>query len=302
MRLATRIAAGVVAAAVCAGAAGQSAAPAQPKDLIVSVEFEGGTIGEYVKAIKEAHPEANVVVTPEAALIPMPEVSIHGASLGAALQIAMTRGPTMPGTPGVIVDLDRAGGEGLPVYKLIARSVLPGETRSTVISLAPVIDAGVLEEDALAAMQAGLELFPTRATLRFHEDTSLLLVRGSEEQLRLLELIAKRLQDDAAAKRSSSPAQLDAEIEEARSLLAARERALLDRQRGKDQARAEYEKLSGELYSGKTVDSLYLDEAKRNYLRAGEAISEASEDVEEARLLVEMLTNRRRALPEDEKQ
>lgn len=305
MRMVRWIAAGMVAAAVCAGAVGQNAAPAQraqPKDLIVSVEFEGGTIGEYVRAIKEAHPEANVVVSPEAVPLPMPEVSIHGASLGSALHITMTYGSTMPGMPGVEVLVDRAGGgEGLPVYKITARSIAPRELRSTVISLAPVIGAGVEKDDILAAMQAAMELFPTRATLRFHEDTLLLLVRGSEEQLDLMGLVAERLKDDASAERASSPAQLDEEIESMKLALASDERALQVRRGAKEKARAEYENLKRRRDSGEEIDQLYIEESQRSYMRASESQFDAEQRLERTRGILESLM-RRRAMLNSEKQ
>lgn len=305
MRMVRWIAAGMVAAAVCAGAVGQNAAPAQraqPKDLIVSVEFEGGTIGEYVRAIKEAHPEANVVVSPEAVPLPMPEVSIHGASLGSALHITMTYGSTMPGMPGVEVLVDRAGGgEGLPVYKITARSIAPRDLRSTVISLAPVIESGVTKDDALAAMQAAMELFPTRATLRFHEDTSLLLVRGSGEQLELLELVADRLEQDATVERESSSAYIDEEIEEVRMQIDATRQMLHKQRETKERIRALYERLKSQQQAGEEVDDLYLQEAQRDYLRAGESLTNDEKNLDRLERSLEFLM-RRRAMLNSEKQ
>jgi hypothetical protein len=60
-------------------------APEEP--TLLSVEFPGGTIKDYIEVLAKAAPDLNVVIRPETAEIPMPPVSLKGVAHGTALQL-----------------------------------------------------------------------------------------------------------------------------------------------------------------------------------------------------------------------
>src|SRR5579885_1766739 len=83
--------------AVCAGAMGQhqapgsptlqmGGAPSEPTEPVVSVDFKGGTVGDYVEALRHASEQpVNVTLPPTLARLAMPPVKLKSVSLGDAL-------------------------------------------------------------------------------------------------------------------------------------------------------------------------------------------------------------------------
>lgn len=146
----------------------QAAAPA-----FVTLNFKGGTLAEYAAAIRLAQPGANIVITDEAAACPVPAVSLRQASVHEAVGLL---DKLRTGTHGNL-EVDGVG----EVYTVS----LVGASRdelTLVQSVASTLQS-VKADDLLSAINAALESSGGSATLKYHPETSLLIIRGKQGDL-----------------------------------------------------------------------------------------------------------------------
>lgn len=166
------------------------AADARVSD-VYRVDFPGGTVAEYIELIRETVPDINIVLMPNASEVQIPSFRLHG----------------WPGNEGVFFNVleyvtHDSGPDELDVswdgdlfFIRLASPYAPDssqhqqvqETRLQSHSLADVLVADHLTaEDVLQSIEAVLDLHGNndfQPELRFHEPTSLLIIRGMEEQL-----------------------------------------------------------------------------------------------------------------------
>jgi len=102
-------------------------------------------------------------------------------------------------------ELHATGGEGgaEPLYMITSGAEGSGdEVAMIVLSLEETLEHGTLEADAvLGAVETAVELSGGECELRFHEPTSLLIVRGPEEALALVREVVREAESTAAARR-----------------------------------------------------------------------------------------------------
>lgn len=186
--------------------------PAKPARTF-DVHFNGGTLAEYVQAVRQASGNtANVVVTPAAAEIPMTEVALTGVSARSAIMSLNS-----------VVDLDQnrtvvvraivdAPDEG-EVFTVGAYPQRPHEQQasqedSKVWSLASIVQSGQRVEDVVSAVETALSLYPEakpKIELRLHKDTNLLIARGRVDQLQTVEQVIEALTPPPPARRPRGP-------------------------------------------------------------------------------------------------
>ena len=194
---------------------------AQPIDL----KFRGGTAAEYVEAIRRAAEYLNVVVMPDVAQVRMQPVELKRVDPTAAVR--MLHGLRQERPEGAIVlTVDAIPGELFrsTVYMVSAVPEAPrgrqrSATDSTVWSLTEILNSGVTAEDVLTAVETALEMFDEdydHATLRFHEETGLLMAYAHPEQVEAANDVVSALTD---ALRSSEPAKRATEVVSLRSAL-----------------------------------------------------------------------------------
>lgn len=168
-----------------------------PQDVrqLISVSFPGGTIGEYVAALRKASPAANIVVSPEAANMPAPEVILRDVTLGVAAAAVEfqreTAGEVNEWEAVEVQPLHRGGGYDSSAFRITyRRSVrnLPNTAKqdASAWSVADLLSNGYESDQVLAAIQVGQALFGESATIKYHEPTKLLVARGTSEQLSLI--------------------------------------------------------------------------------------------------------------------
>lgn len=188
-------------------------------DTLVTLDFKGGTIADYVNAIRAAAgpKPVNVLFDEETANLPMYMVRLTNASVWSALgaverntrneegQIVQVRigRPTPPPTGGI------------PTYSISSdvSRMSPIENRRqevVVLSLNPIIglpsvtkDKAISTIDAksvLSAIELAVSLVSAPKAvppvLQFHEASGLLFVRGDLAQQRAAKEVIARLQDD----------------------------------------------------------------------------------------------------------
>lgn len=181
-------------------ALGQEAPPEQRDPFAthrVSIEFPGGTVEEYVEAIEESLGQSWVVVMPEASDVPLPAIKLTGVPWDAAVEVLHEyehRGDDR------VTGLRVRGGA---IYVVEAEEL--GRTvrklRPRVWSLESLLGPEMSAEDILAAVETALSTFDASSPIRFHVETSLLIVRADEEQIQAIEQVLNALDDTIRAVR-----------------------------------------------------------------------------------------------------
>lgn len=170
------------------------AARAEP--VGVTLTFPGGSLAAFVQAVRRAVPNANIVMATRAAEAMVPPMELRDAGLEQALDSAcmIAEGP-------VDVRVKDSGGFGQAVYTILAAERKVRDSRSsgagaqatyqkvfTLNQLTMSRGQGLgVEPLRVESILSALELVTTvdgnSPLLRFHQESGLLLVRGTVEQL-----------------------------------------------------------------------------------------------------------------------
>jgi hypothetical protein len=202
---------------------GAGLAPSEASTL--SVEFQGGTIMEYIAVLSKAAPDLNVVIRPETKEIPMPPVSLKGVAHGTALQLIPALADSgdeiavmpvqSPGSgsevfvigvkpsrpqgvmPGAVMmhatPAGRTVGRGLPFAGPSGKSVRVFSLRA----LTSGADA-LKPETVLTAIDTalGLQGAEEAASIKLHPESGLLVVRGDPTQIDAVEQVLTTMERD----------------------------------------------------------------------------------------------------------
>lgn len=183
----------------------------------VTIAFPGGTVGEYLAALRAAAGEMpiNVAFTGGVEELAMPPVSFRGVQLDTAIRAIANLAAPRGGRVRVQGSGDQQPpgfGVGAPMFVVSLerpREADGIETVTRVMSLAvltpPRADpaSGLTADIALSAVEAALQADRTAGTpadIRFHKDSGLLFVTGTPGQCGLVEEVLARLQSDTKAR------------------------------------------------------------------------------------------------------
>jgi hypothetical protein len=211
---------------------------------LANLKFTGGTVGDYVQAVRRTFPDANILMDEEVERLPMPEVELTSVGLKSALQLLEFQSREDP-RGSLRVDVHcLTERHARPVYRILARVRGPQQrNRSQVWTVADLLAAEMKPEDVLSAVETAMGLLAEDgfepAQIRFHEATGLLVARGHEEQINAIDEIVDRLRETVELRREAESPHWKAELENARERLmhaqqeldAARERAEAERAR-----------------------------------------------------------------------
>lgn len=198
-------------------------APERPSQTIASLEFKGGTVAQYVEALKNAGAAGRVVITGDPGDVPMQAVSLKNVTVEAAVRILdgieQSSGATMREVGVEYID-------GLFRVHVLSRTRTT-ETTSRVWSLRAMTASGLESDVLLGAIEAGLETLDSanQPNLRYHEPTSLLIAVGDGASLGLIEAIIRGL-DQTASVSTHTMTPLDRMRQQRDSLMRERERVL----------------------------------------------------------------------------
>ena len=192
----------------------QEAKPAPPAEPIVSFAFDGGSLAKYAATIRKAGTNINITLPGLASEVEVPKVELTQVSVEAALRAAGSLVPSNFTISVAVLSSD----EGQPVYALsvfdrtmqmvtagsgmkprnelgvrvfslmeLTRK-LPGETETS------VLDADTI----LSALDTGLSIGDAKkkVEMRYHEDSYLLFVKGTETQTLLARDILQSVLSD----------------------------------------------------------------------------------------------------------
>jgi hypothetical protein len=177
-------------------AMGQNAEPAAATQrntaaTLFSVDFPGGTVGELADAIRDASENATIVVSEDAAGWRVPSMQFRRVDLlTVGRMIGQVAAPptSAPGLRMAVLPSQVAGTSDHAISVSIAPdfSIEERKIGTRTWSVREHLNGGLPADDLLSAVQAMVETEPGDSTIRFHEPTALLIIRGSEAQLTLV--------------------------------------------------------------------------------------------------------------------
>lgn len=177
----------------------------------IDLVFLGGTISEYVEAVRSAAGGgANIVLTTtDAGSVSIPPITLDSVSVGAAVGLLEGEYKVDPHVR-IQIHVDSIGPPaegGTPVFRVSARK--HGDTAPTEVKVWSVLDligdqsAGgkMSAKEVLTAVETAVELLVENdqpAQVRFHQSTGLLIARGTSGQLRAIDQVIGELRGSLA--------------------------------------------------------------------------------------------------------
>lgn len=183
-----------------------------PEPKPINLEFPGGTATEYINAVRKAATDVNIVTMADLSSIQVPPVSLKNVNPASAIEILQSIPQEQPGRHIEIhFREDRPKSrEQLPVFtvtaNIIANSVQgrrAGE-QTTVASISDLLEGKLKAADLLTAVQTALEMLKNEAQpaqIRFHEETGLLIARGSDDQISAITMVLQQVRERAGRDR-----------------------------------------------------------------------------------------------------
>ncbi|MFK7742563.1 MAG: hypothetical protein AB8H80_19790 [Planctomycetota bacterium] len=192
-----------------AAAASAQAAPARKaasrQPVTVNLKFDGGSLAEYVAAIRAQQPKANIVLAVGARTAVVPSLELREAGIEQALEAAC-----MAVEADFRVTVREFKGPGQPVYSIVAEQRRVRKTAAAPKPAGPARTAmdyrlqrvfslneitqerpnglpGVSVETVLSAIELAMLGVGDPPKVRFHKDSGLLLLRGSLDHAELVQ-------------------------------------------------------------------------------------------------------------------
>lgn len=169
----------------------------------ISVEFEGGTVRDYVAKIRRAGENINIMVDDAAGALLLPAVELQNVMLQDALLILEDM-QSEDQSLLISVDTFQTGPIEIsaPVHRIVARvhSTPQPPSETSVWTVVSLLANEVNAEDILSAIETamGLQEDLGAPEIRFHEQTGLIIARAHPQQLQAIDDVIHRLQDGLA--------------------------------------------------------------------------------------------------------
>jgi hypothetical protein len=161
----------------------------------IDVDFEGGTIGQFIKAIQEqSNVTPNVIVSAEAAELSLPPISLRSADVGNVLMAL----EDLYMVDGCRIEVSASSEDVLTISALMQRPRDPNMARA--FNVKPLIDQGLNIDDIVTSVNTALSMQSSRAStqLKYHEETNLIIAAGPREEVSTVETIVYTLMESEA--------------------------------------------------------------------------------------------------------
>lgn len=197
-------------------------APRRADTPTLDVRFNGGTLVDLVQLLRVQNDMINIVAPELAARVPVPPMQLHSVTAEAALRAAamvvdkpfeLTVQPINEKTGGAVLAL-RVQERTMRMAATSVGLVDPDETRVEVFSLRAITKALPNEPDGivhqtktvLTAIDTGLGFVRAAAnpSIKFHEDSGLLFVSATNEQIQVVTSVLNQLEGSVAAARAEA--------------------------------------------------------------------------------------------------
>lgn len=185
---------------------------ASPKAEVVALDFPGGTVQEYVDALRKVAPGCNVLIaTPEVGALPLPGVQLADVTVPSALELLegdawqLDREDRRNCSVRVseiksdVADARSVFRVHLECNRIILRSerVFP---QVHIWSVTELLSSGMTAESILTAIETSMEILGGErhpAQIRFHGETGLVLVSGDDAQRSAIGRVVDGLEQSA---------------------------------------------------------------------------------------------------------
>ncbi|MCC6285511.1 MAG: hypothetical protein IT439_09465 [Phycisphaerales bacterium] len=184
---------------------------------VISLDWPGGTVGEYVEALRGASRDAvvNVVLDPGVSAWEVSPLKLTGVTALQALRAGASAAHGQAGARVVVDDQSTREGEagaGFAVFSAVPAGRNDRPTNLGVLPLRSLVEslpgagseAGPTVDAVLSAVEAGLQLADSDgnpAILQFHQASYLLMVQGDGPEIEAASRIVTLLARDAAERR-----------------------------------------------------------------------------------------------------
>jgi hypothetical protein len=190
---------------------------------LISLEFAGGSLNQFAASLRKAGTNVNIVMPELASEVPVPALRLTQTTVESALRAV---GQMTTQAFRIDVEVMRRSPLESPVYSVAVMDLRPPEQKAppqreiAVFSLQELTrtmpgdpdDEGlsISADTILTAIDAGLDLGETsrrdKVGIRYHEDSGLLFIRGTREEIRLVEAALQHLRNDLERRRISARA------------------------------------------------------------------------------------------------
>jgi hypothetical protein len=201
----------------------------------LTIDFPGGTVGDFVAALSQATgAPVNVVIgDAQIASTAMGPVKLRGVTVETAVRVIPSA--ASPARGQALWDVSRIDDQhGAPVFRIRqVETDRPGgyPIVTEVLSLASASSAGVDAKAVLSAVDAALGMLENAGAppeIKYHPESALLIVRGTPPQVSTIREVVERVGDDAERRRKEELKRAGARIAlegQTRKLQIQRERA-----------------------------------------------------------------------------
>lgn len=203
--------------------AAQTANVPQSRDKsTLNVEFKGGSLAEYLEALR-GNGEHNIVIPEKANLVPVRPLSLKNVTVGNAIEVVAktlerdrfqvsTSSVSGPGSPVYAVHVEERAGKNPREAEEKANATRVFSVRE-IIELPPgMTDAGgmvMTAQTVLSAIKIGIKIATTNEdktppTIQFHEESGLLFVQGQAWAAELVKSILREMETDLKTRRAAA--------------------------------------------------------------------------------------------------
>jgi hypothetical protein len=178
----------------------------------VSLQFAGGSLSDYVKALKEATPNFNIVLAvSEAKDIRLPAIKLDAVSFYPALRLLQGEYRLDDGTIIKLLVNDmggpREGETANPVYKIWSerQEARKPSPQVQVWNIGELIGPDRKAEDVLTAVETAVGLLPNqdKAKIRYHAETTLVVACGEQDQLIAIERVVDGIRQGVRSEKAN---------------------------------------------------------------------------------------------------
>jgi len=209
----------ILALVVTAAVATPAHAESQEGDAVLSLSFEGGSVADYLTALRAERPTLNIVAFGNLGAIPMPAVELFQVHPHQAVDLLDHHGGIVEDEQLGIQVRHRPDEHGADLWTVQARRMgriaeppRPAPVRSAIWQVGPILESGMAADDLISAIEAALDLGRAgECKVAFHAETGLLMARGAAEDLGVI--------DDAVDALEDAPSPAKQQIEKLRSEL-----------------------------------------------------------------------------------
>jgi hypothetical protein len=164
-----------------------------PTPPTVDLEFKGGTLREYFDAAVAAGAPLRIVYASEAvASLRMPPVSVRGVTAEEVRQVA-EQSLNPPGGGRAVLEVAPRSEAALSEPLIIVRDLMYVEREVSEVYDLSEIDSSTPVEDVLSAIEVAVEINNASVSLKYHEPTRLLLVKGTPSAIEPLSRVIEQL-------------------------------------------------------------------------------------------------------------